>query len=78
MRSELRRGLDDPDGFFSDRGFQLECTEIDGEWWAELSPSVPRYGRGATEPEAKDSAVRRWMVEEDGPDLRRRPGEPLP
>jgi hypothetical protein len=42
------------------------------------SRAAPRYGRGPSELEAKRSAVRRWIVEEEGLDLRRRPGDPLP
>jgi hypothetical protein len=76
-RDELRRGLDHPDQFFAQRGFVLSCHEIEGEWWAALG-SRTRYGRGSSEQEAKRSAVRRWMSEEEHPDLRRRPGEPLP
>lgn len=76
-RNELRRRLDEPDAFFAGRELTLSSREADGEWWADVRP-VRAYGRGASEREAKASAVRRWMAEEEAPDLRRRPGEPLP
>jgi hypothetical protein len=77
-RQQLERGLSDPDGFFAGRGLTLTCHTADGVWWAALAESAPRYGRGPSELEAKRSAVRRWIVEEEGPDLRRQPGDPLP
>lgn len=77
-REKLQRGLLDPDSFFADRGFHLSSYEADGEWWTDLSSQVRRYGRGPTEVEAKQRAVRRWMAEEEHPDLQRRPDQPLP
>jgi hypothetical protein len=77
-RQQLERGQSGPDGFFAERGFTLTCHTADGVWWAALGESAPRYGRDPSELEAKRSAVRRWIVEEEGPDLRRRPGDPLP
>jgi hypothetical protein len=76
---ELHRGLDDPDAFFAERGIILSCCRADREWWAYLGRrSQHPYGEGPSERRAKESAVRRWMVEQEHPDLRRHPGEPLP
>lgn len=76
--AKLRKGLAGPDAFFRERGMTLSCSEADGFWWAGFSESASRYGRGSSEEEAKLSAVRRWMAEQEAPDLRRQPGEPLP
>jgi hypothetical protein len=77
-RQQLERGLSDPDGLFAERGLPLTSHTADGVWWAALGESAPQYGRGPSELQAKRSAVRRWIVEEEGPDLRRRSGDPLP
>ena len=70
-REKLRRGLADPDGFFRNRGIELAAVEGDGQWWAGWE-RAPRYGSGSTPGEAKLGAVRRWMSEQEHPDLRRR------
>jgi hypothetical protein len=75
--ARLRDGLLDPDRFFEERGITLRCVQREGAWWAEWTGTA-HYGRGETEQEAKESAVRRWMNEQEAPDLRRLPGEPLP
>ena len=76
--AELRRGLDGPAAFFARRDMTVSCREIDGEWWVSLGARATRYGRGASERDAMESAVRRWMSEQEHPDLSRQPGEPLP
>ena len=75
---ELHSGLDDPVAFFARRGMTVSCDEHDGVWWASLGPRATRYGRGTSELDAMKSAVRRWMSEQEHPDLSRKPGEPLP
>ena len=77
VQRELRRGRADPDAFFAQRGIVLSCYEADGWWWAAMK-LASRYGRGKSETEAKIRAVERWIVEQEGPDLRRRPGDSLP
>ena len=82
-RNRLSAGLADPDEFFADRGFALDCHESDGEWWCDLTKPThenvaARYGRGSSAADAKAHAVQRWVVEQEPADLRRRPGEPLP
>ena len=53
-------------------GFDVVFDEADGFVWATLvrrsnsTARVPRYGRGATQAEALDSAERRWQVEQVG------------
>jgi hypothetical protein len=75
---ELRRGIENPDGFFALRGITLSCWHDGDTWWAAIGEQARQYGRGETERDAKVRAVRRWMTEEEGPDLQRRPGQPLP
>jgi hypothetical protein len=66
---DLRRGIEDPDAFFAARGMVLTCW-YDGEvWWAATSERARQYGRGDSEGDAKVSAVRRWMTEQEHPDL---------
>jgi hypothetical protein len=56
----------------------------DGFTWVALRPRtnpncvIPRYGRGASDDEAVESAARRYRVEQIGTDDARKPGEPLP
>jgi hypothetical protein len=78
VQRELRRGLVDPDRFFADRGITLSAYEAADEWWVALGSHATQYGRGASAQDAKVSAVRRWMVEQEGPDLARKKGETLP
>ena len=58
------------DDFFTQRGYRLETEEVDGFWWAHLIVSEtgevvwPRYGRGETEPGARERAMKRWVVEQ--------------
>ena len=60
----------DPDAFFATRGYRLAAGEADGFWWvhlidAETGETVwSRYGRGDTEPAARERAMRRWIVEQ--------------
>lgn len=60
----------DPDDFFAERGYRLETEEANGFWWAHLvvvdtgAVHASRYGRGDTEPAARQRAMRRWMVEQ--------------
>jgi hypothetical protein len=83
-RETLRRGVTDPDRYFAERdGICLDAYESDGEWWCDLrTPGrervISRYGRGMSAPDCKESAVRRWAIEQEGPDLTRRPGDSLP
>jgi hypothetical protein len=77
-REALRRGLADPDAFFWDRGIALTFRETDNGWAVDLGTRLRSYGSGETLFDAKLSAVPRWMVEQEGPDLRRLPGESLP
>ena len=84
--AKLRAGLADPDAFFAARGSHLVCYRAEGRWWADVEwepgRSLIRYGGGGHEgPDrdaAKRSAVRRWMYEQEHPNLRREPGESLP
>jgi hypothetical protein len=60
----------DPDAYFAELGFDLPCYEADGFWWADLfrlgnDRPVPRYGRGDSPDDAKASALRRWIVEQE-------------
>ncbi len=82
-RDRLRQGLADPDAFFAERGFELGCYEADGEWWCDLGPSrgasaLRRYGSGESLVTCKESAVHRWVTEQESSDLERRPGDRLP
>lgn len=58
------------DVFFNERGYRLETEEADGYWWAHLIATGgdelvwSRYGRGGTEPEARERAMRRWITEQ--------------
>ena len=75
---ELRRGIADPEAFFSERGITLTCWRDGETWWAATSDRSRQYGRGTSEEEARVAAVRRWTTEQEAPDLQRRPGQPLP
>lgn len=65
-------------------GYHLEFEVADAFTWVALRPRanpdfvIPRYGRGASEDDAIESAARRYRVEEIGTDNARKPGEPLP
>ena len=80
----LAEGLSDPEAFFAQRGCALRCHETDGEWWADLAgvgsdrPGWIGFGGGATKDLAMASAVRRWLIEQEAPDPKRRPGDRLP
>jgi hypothetical protein len=63
---------DDPDAYFADREFEMRCHQADGSWWADLYRrssdfTVPLYGRGDSVDEAKVSALRRWIIEQEPP-----------
>ena len=65
-------------------GYDIEVEIAGGFTWVALRPRtnpdfvMPRYGRGASEDEAVESAARRYRVEQIGTDNTRKPGEPLP
>jgi hypothetical protein len=86
---ELRRGRQDPDAFFADRGFTVVCHQVQSGWWADLwlttrlheegyQGTHHGFGVGPSEWDSKVSAVERWMYQEEHPDLRRQSGDPLP
>ena len=70
--------------WLAELGYDLEVKIADGFTWVGLRSrtnpefSVPRYGRGASEDEAIESAARRYRVEQIGTDNARKPGDPLP
>jgi hypothetical protein len=62
-----------PEVWFRDLGYEISVSREDDDiFWATLTavanPSfiIERYGRGATEEEAAESARRRWQVEQVG------------
>ncbi len=62
-----------PEVWFRELGYVIAVSrEDDGVFWATLTavanPSfvIERYGRGATDGEAAESARRRWQVEQIG------------
>jgi hypothetical protein len=83
-RERWRRGRADPDAYFAERGMVLICGQRGTQWAAdpcfpdEGRKALVGYGIGDTEAAATVSALERWLVEQDAPDLRRRPGDPLP
>ncbi len=76
--------MSDAGAWFGDLGYDIEFEVADGFTWVALRPRanpnfvVPRYGRGASEDEAIESAAGRYRVEQIGTDNARKPGDPLP
>ena len=76
--------MSDARAWFSELGYDIEFEVADGFTWVALRPRtnpnfvIPRYGRGASEDEAIESAAGRYRVEQIGTDNARKPGEPLP
>ncbi len=76
--------MSDDRAWLRELGYDIEVEVGDGFTWAALrgrtNPDrvVPRYGRGASEDEAIESAARRYRAEQIGTDNARKPGEPLP
>jgi hypothetical protein len=76
--------MSDGRAWLGELGYDIEIEVADGFTWAALRPRtnqdfvIQRYGRGASENEAIESAARRYRVEQIGADNSRRPGEPLP
>lgn len=87
-RQRLDAGVSNPKRFFATRGFGLRCYKDGSEWWCDLGRRrdwrrrplnwARRYGRGPTKEASRESAVRRWLIEQEPPDLERRPGDRLP
>jgi hypothetical protein len=62
-----------PQAFFSARGFELRYREEEGTVWADLYARrrfwrgrvmARKYGSGTNEPDAAQSAMRRWQTEQ--------------
>lgn len=76
--------MSDARAWLVELGYDIEVEIADGFTWVSLRPRtnpnfvIPRYGRGATEDEAVESAARRYRVEQIGTDNAPKPGEPLP
>jgi hypothetical protein len=76
--------MSDARAWLIELGYDIEFEVADGFTWVALRPRtnpnfvIPRYGRGASEDEAIESAVGRYRVEQIGTDNARKPGEPLP
>jgi hypothetical protein len=76
--------MSDARAWFGELGYDVEFEVADGFTWAALRPRtnrscvIPRYGRGASEDEAIESAAGRYRVEQIGTDNAGKPDEPLP
>jgi hypothetical protein len=77
-------GMSEARAWLDELGYDIEAEVADGFTWVALRPRanpnfvIPRYGRGASEDEAVESAARRYRVEQIGAGNARRSDEPLP
>ena len=86
VKIQLAPGADVLDGVTSSSTPETSTRyeAADGFTWVALRPRtnrsfvIPRYGRGASEDEAMESAAGRYRVEQIGTDNARKPDQPLP